>query len=180
MNSDQGALGFVLLGLEILHGWRLNHLSGQPITVLDYPYSKLFFLKSSWNLSFQLIPVASIDWHEVRLCLFNSLLVGTGGVLLGTLQPPLHQVEQTHLLQCLLIGQVLQSQTILMAGGKYNQKLPAANLLQARLGLNSLTLLVMQVCFGIQSCCSTRFPYFFLSRSLIFDMFGVSVSFLSQ
>lgn len=58
VNSDQGALGFVLLAVEILHGWR--HYV-KPVIVLDSPHSKVFFLKSSWNLSFQFIPVASMD-----------------------------------------------------------------------------------------------------------------------
>lgn len=63
-----------------------------------------------------------MNQHEVGLCLLNSLLEGTGDMLLGTLKPSLRQVEQTQLLQCLLKGQVLQPQTVLMAGGKYSQK----------------------------------------------------------
>lgn len=41
-----------------------------------------------------------------------------------------------------------------------SEKLIATNLLQAWLGLNALTLLVTQVCFGIHSCFSARFPTF--------------------
>lgn len=117
VNSDQSALGFVLFGLESLHGWRFDQLSGQPIPVLII---KSFFLKSIWIN--QLIPVASMNQHEVGLCLLNSLLEGTRDMLLGTLKPSLRQVEQTQLLQCLLKGQVLQPQTVVMAGGKYSQK----------------------------------------------------------
>lgn len=42
MNSDWDSLGFVLLGLEILHGRRFDQLSEQSIPVLDYPYNSLF------------------------------------------------------------------------------------------------------------------------------------------
>lgn len=79
VNSNESVLDFDLLGLEVLHEQKFYQLSGQPIPVLEYPYNKVFFLKSIISANFccfygpgwsgALPPPAAFWWVLGECCL---------------------------------------------------------------------------------------------------------------
>lgn len=93
--SDKVAQGFVQQSLENLQGWRQQNLHEKHALHLDCPHGeKVSLYMQSEHLLFHFMPVFFSFSHHVPLwkawlCLFNDVLLGTGGLLLGTLKPHL-------------------------------------------------------------------------------------------
>lgn len=81
MRSDQVTWGFIQLGLEILQGWRLHDLSGQPVPVLACPHGSkvrivLWLLNTLFEMRLEPILIAAAAVGSVivvfLLCWYRS------------------------------------------------------------------------------------------------------------
>ena len=71
---------YVMSDFEYLQGWRLHHLSGQPVPVLDHPPQKNVFLLFSYVLNeISCVSICEVSPQCLRGCLIGgSVLVPAG------------------------------------------------------------------------------------------------------
>lgn len=82
-SSDQSAQGVSQLGLENIQGWRCHGLSGQTVSVLNYPhrgkreFSLSSYRKSSFSVCFLLL--RCVPQQRTGVHLFCNLFFGCWG-----------------------------------------------------------------------------------------------------